>query len=197
MPPLTVIFLGPQGCGKGTQLKLLAEHLSKTDPARSVLTPSMGSMLRSFSEQDSYAASLLRPILERGELVEYAVSVPLFGNYLLEQVKEDQHVLVDGFPRSIEQVTFLDSAVRFYKHQNPVVIRIEISDEESLKRLALRHRSDDTPDAIRARLAWTRKAEKEIEEWFRGRPGYRFVEIDGEGFIEATHAKVLEALQLS
>ena len=129
-------------------------------------------------------------------MVDYAFGLPLLGNYLLQNSTEDQHVLIDGFPRSIEQVTFLDSAVRFYQHVNPVVIRIEISDEESLKRLALRHRSDDTPEGIRARLAWTRLAEKEIEAWFRARNSYRFVEIDGMGTIDETKQKVLAALNL-
>ncbi len=196
MQSQTVIFLGPQGCGKGTQLKLLADFLRQTDPSRAVLSPAMGSLLRSLAEGDTYAGSLLRPVLEHGELVEYAVSVPLFGNYLLENLKDDEHVLIDGFPRSIEQVTFLDSAVRFYNRHDPLVIRIEISDEESLRRLALRKRSDDTPEAIRSRLAWTRKAEKEIEEWFRKHPSFRFVELDGAGTIEETHAKVLNALNL-
>lgn len=196
MQAQTIIFLGPQGCGKGTQLKLLADHLRSIEPNRGILAPSMGNMLRSFAEGDSRAAILLRDILAKGTLVEYAVSVPIFGRYLLENLKDDEHLLVDGFPRSIEQVTFLDSAVRFYNRPNPIVVRIEISDEESLKRLALRHRSDDTPDIIRARLAWTRKAEKEIEEWFRAHPAFTFVEVDGMGTIEETQAKVRAALNV-
>lgn len=196
MQPLTVIFLGPQGCGKGTQLKLLAEHLEKLDPSRTILKPAMGSLLRDLAARDTYASSILRPIIAQGGLVEYAVSVPLFGSYLLENLREGQHMLVDGFPRSIEQVTFLDSAVRFYKREMPIVIRIAISDEESLKRLSVRHRSDDTPEAIRARLAWTRKAEAEIEAWFKSHEGFRFVEIDGSGTIEETQAKVRSALSL-
>jgi adenylate kinase len=197
MQPFTVIFLGPQGCGKGTQLKLLADFLSKKDPARTVLTPAMGSLLRSLAQQESHAALLLRRIMEKGELVEYAVSVPLFGSYLLEHLQDNQHLLIDGFPRSVEQVTFLDSAIRFYSRHEPVIIRIEISDEESLKRLSQRKRADDTPEAIRSRLAWTRKAEAEIETWFRGKPAYRFVEIDGSDTIEQTHQKVLQSLNLA
>lgn len=197
MHPLTVIFLGPQGCGKGTQLKLLADHLAATDPSREILKPAMGSLLRELAQKETYAASLLRPVIAQGGLVEYAVSVPLFGNYLLEHLSAEQHVLMDGFPRSIEQVTFLDSAVRFYKRAQPTVVRIEISDEESLKRLTLRKRSDDTPDAIRSRLAWTRKAEAEIEAWFKSHPGFSFVEIDGSGTIEETQAKVRAALSLA
>lgn len=196
MQAQTIIFLGPQGCGKGTQLKLLADHLRSIDPSRNILAPSMGGMLRAFSEGDSRAAKLLHDILAKGALVEYAVSVPIFGRYLLENLKDDEHLLIDGFPRSIEQVTFLDSAVRFYNRPNPMVVRIEISDEESLKRLAVRGRSDDQPDIIRARLAWTRKAEKEIEEWFKAHPSFTFVEVDGMGTIEETQAKVRAALNL-
>ncbi len=197
MQEQTVIFLGPQGCGKGTQLKLLADHLLKADSGRTILAPAMGSMLRSLAQEDSYASALLRPIIEKGGLVEYAISVSLFGGYLLKNLKENQHLLIDGFPRSIEQVSLLDSAVRFYNRASPVVIRIEISDEESIERLLLRKRSDDTPEGIKARLAWTRKAEKEIEEWFKAHPSYRFVEIDGSGTIEETQQKVVAALNLA
>ncbi len=158
--------------------------------------PAMGSMLRTLAAKQTHAGALLRPVLERGDLVEYAVSVPLFGSYLLENLKGDEHVLIDGFPRSIEQVEFLDSAARFYGWQKPTVVRIEISDEESLKRLALRKRSDDTPEGIRSRLSWTRKAEKEIEVWFNAHGTYHFVEIDGNGSIEETQTKVRTALAL-
>jgi len=154
----------------------------------------MGNLLRSLALKDTYAASLLRPILARGELVEYAVSVAEFGHYLLENLKEDQHLLIDGFPRSLEQVALIDSALRFYRRDAPAVVRIEITDEEALKRLLARGRSDDIPEAIRARLAWTRKAEKEIEAWFKGSANYRVHEIDGSGTIEETQAKVRAAL---
>lgn len=194
---MTVIFLGPQGCGKGTQLKLLAEHLTKVDPARPVLRPAMGSLLRSLAERDTHAASLLRPVLASGSLVEYAVSVPLMGNYLLDNLTGNQHLLIDGFPRSIDQVEFVDSAMRFYKRENPTVVRIEISDDEAIKRLLARGRGDDTDTAIHARLSWTRKAEKEIEGWFTNHPQYRFVEINGERPIEDTHQLVLKALTLA
>jgi adenylate kinase len=191
----TVIFLGPQGCGKGTQLKLLADYLASMD-TRQVLTPAMGNLAREFVARDTYASSLLRDVMAQGRLVEYAVSVPLMGSYLLEHVKGNEHILIDGFPRSIEQVEFLDSAARFDGWESPTVIRIEISDDESLRRLALRHRSDDTPEAIRSRLAWTRQAEEKIKGWFIAHPTYRFVEIEGTGTIEETQAKVRAVLNL-
>ena len=125
------------------------------------------------------------------------MSVSLFGDYLLKNLRADEHLLIDGFPRSIEQVTFIDSVMHFYNRTAPIIIRIEISDEESIKRLLLRKRSDDTQEGIRARLAWTRKAEKEIEDWFAAKKGYRFVEIDGSGSIEETQIKVRAALQLN
>lgn len=197
MPQQTIIFLGPQGCGKGTQLKLLSDHLSHKDPGRSTLAPAMGALLRDLAQKDTYSASLLRPVIESGKLVEYAVSVPLFGGFLLENMKDSQHLLIDGFPRSIEQVEFVDSMMRFYKRSEPTVIRIEITDEEAVERLIKRGRSDDTPEAIRTRLAWTRTAEKEIEAWFKQHPSYRFVEVDGMGTIEETHQRVLAALNLA
>ena len=197
MPQLTVIFLGPQGCGKGTQLKLLTDHLAKLDPARAILHPAMGALLRELAACDTYTSSLLQPVLAEGKLVEYAVSVAVFGNYFLQNLQDNEHILIDGFPRNMDQIMFLDSAMRFYKREAPVVVRIEISDDEAVKRLLARGRSDDTDSGIHARLAWTRKSEKEIEAWFKSNPRYRFVEIDGQHSIEDTHRAVLGALNLA
>ncbi len=196
MEQQTILFLGPQGCGKGTQLKLLAEHLQKVDPTRTILEPAMGNMLRELSERPNYTGRLLKPILAEGKLVEYAISVSVFGNYVFEHMEENQHLMIDGFPRTVEQTTLLDSLFRFYNRTNPTIVRIEISDEEALKRLLGRHRSDDTEESIRTRLAWSRKSEQEIKEW-ANKQGHRFVEINGEHPIEETQRLIREALNVA
>jgi adenylate kinase family enzyme len=97
----------------------------------------------------------------------------------------------------MEQATLIDSFMRFYKRESPTVIRIEIPDEEALKRLMSRGRSDDKPESIRARLAWSRAAEKELEAWFKANAAYRFVEIDGMGTIDETQSKICAAIGLA
>ncbi|HVU79987.1 MAG TPA: nucleoside monophosphate kinase [Candidatus Paceibacterota bacterium] len=197
MNPLTVIFLGPQGCGKGTHAELLEAYLRKSDPPRQVLYFSAGKQLRAFVEEKSYTADLNRSIIEKGGLLPTFLSVHVFADQLMREMKGNEHLLIDGFPRTEDQVPVLDSALRFYKREQPVVVYINISDEEAVKRLLKRGRADDTEEGIRARLAWTREHMEPILAWFRGNPAYRVAEINGERSIEEVHADVDRALGLA
>ncbi|MDE1925032.1 MAG: nucleoside monophosphate kinase [Patescibacteria group bacterium] len=197
MQQQTIIFLGPQGCGKGTHAELLKRYLERADPARSVLYFSAGKQLRAFVDGKSYTADLNRSIIERGGLLPTFLSVHVFSEQLMREMKGNEHLIIDGFPRTEDQVPVLDSALRFYKRESPVVIYINISDEEALKRLLLRGRADDTEAGIKERLAWTREHIAPILDWFRNNPMYKVVEIQGEQTIEAVHRDIDKALGLN
>ncbi|MEK7613025.1 MAG: nucleoside monophosphate kinase, partial [Patescibacteria group bacterium] len=96
--------------------------------------------------------------------------------------------------RTEDQVAILDSAMRFYKREQPTVVYINISDEEAVKRLIKRGRADDTEAGIRERLRWTREHMDPILSWFRKNPLYRVVEINGEQTIEAVSKDIAAAL---
>jgi adenylate kinase len=194
MEQQTIIFLGPQGCGKGTHAELLEARLKRDDASRPVLYFSAGKQLRAFVEEKSYTADLNRSIIEKGGLLPTFLSVHVFADQLMRDMKGNEHLLIDGFPRTEDQVPVLDSALRFYKREKPVVMYINISDEEAVKRLLKRGRADDTEEGIRARLAWTREHMDPILAWFRGSGMYRVVEINGERTIEEVHADIDKAL---
>lgn len=194
MQQQTVIFLGPQGCGKGTHAELLKTYLEQADASRPVLYFSAGKQLRAFVEEKSYTADLNRSIIEKGGLLPTFLSVHVFADQLMREMKGDEHLLIDGFPRTEDQVLILDSALRFYKREQPVVLYVNISDDEAVARLLKRGRADDTEEGIRARLAWTRENMGPILEWFRKNSAYRVVEIDGERPIEAVHTDIDKAL---
>ncbi|MEK7613112.1 MAG: nucleoside monophosphate kinase, partial [Patescibacteria group bacterium] len=83
----TVIFLGPQGCGKGTHAELLKAYLEKTDPERGVLYFSAGKQLRAFVQGQSYTADLNRSIIEQGGLLPTFLSVHVFAEQLMHEMK--------------------------------------------------------------------------------------------------------------
>jgi adenylate kinase len=190
----TIIFLGPQGCGKGTHAELLQAYLKRVDPQRAVLYFSAGKQLRAFVEGKSYTADLNRSIIEHGGLLPTFLSVHVFSEQLMHEMKGNEHLIVDGFPRTEDQVPVLDSAMRFYKREKPTILYINISDEEAVKRLLLRGRADDTEVGIKQRLAWTREHMNPILDWFRKNPLYTVVEINGEQTIEGVHADIDKAL---
>ncbi len=195
MNQLTTIFLGPQGSGKGTQIQLLKDYLVKSDPSRAIVHFEMGKMLRDRGGKEDFTGQQTKEILAGGNLIPYVISASLFALYLMDNLKSgDEHLIIDGFPRTADQVPTLDSAMKFFKRENTNVVCINISDEEAVKRLLLRGRSDDTEEAIRKRLQWSREQTMPNIEWFRKTPGYTVLDIDGEGTIEQTHEKVFKAL---
>ena len=193
----TVIFLGPQGSGKGTQINLLKEFITSQDPNSTIVHFEMGKNLRELATKDDYTGRSTAQILSGGNLIPFAISASVFTQYLVNHItRGDEHLITDGFPRTIDQIPMIDSAVEFFKRSLPTVVCINISDEEAVKRLVLRGRSDDTEEAIRKRLEWSRRDSMPAVDWFRNNPNYRVLDIDGQGIIEETHQKVMHALGL-
>jgi len=193
----TLIFLGPQGSGKGTHAIELQNDLAKLDPSIPVVHFEMGKNLREIAAQGSYTGELLKEIISRGELVPFNISSSVLSSYLMQHMHGNEHLIIDGFPRSDTQMEVLDATMAFYKRENPTVVHINISDEEGLKRLLLRGRADDTEENIRKRLAWTRAEWERILERLNKNPIYRVLEIDGDHSIDEVHRDILAQLKLA
>lgn len=191
MTERTIIFVGPQGSGKGTQAELLEKKLGEP-----VVRFEAGKSLRALAAEESYTGHLVRAAIERGELLPVFLSTRAFSESLVRDMREGVHLLLDGFPRTADQLPIFDSALRFYKREKPRVLHFNISDEEAIKRLALRNRTDDSAEGIKRRLAWTRKAGGEVLSWFKADPYYEFFEINGERSVEDIHAEICAKLGL-
>ena len=190
-----MMFLGPQGCGKGVQIDLLKKYLQEhTD--REIVHFEMGRELRTRATADDYTGRTSDAILKAGGLIPYAISTGLFSLYMMEQVQtNEEHILIDGFPRTATQVPALDSAlIEFYKRPKPTVLCINISDDEAVRRLLSRGRADDTEESIRKRLIWSHEQTLPNIEWFRGNPQYRVIDIEGERPIDVIHQDIIARL---
>ena len=193
----TLIFLGPQGSGKGTHAVEFEADLKRLDPEREVVHFEMGKNLREMAKRDNYTSKLIDGLISRGNLVPFNISSSVFTQYLIDNLKGDEHLIIDGFPRSESQVEVLDTTMSFYKRENPVVVHINISDEIGLERLLKRGRADDTEEHIRKRLAWSRAEWSSILTRLSANPIYKIVEINGDQSIEAVHQEILEKLKLA
>ena len=197
MNQLTTIFLGPQGSGKGTHASLFEADLKRLDPGRKIVHFEMGKNLRELASQDTYTSKLMHDVINRGELVPFNISSSVLSSYLIKNMQGDEHLIIDGFPRSETQMDVVDTTMSFYKRENPTIVHINISDEIGLARLLVRGRADDTEENIRRRLAWTRAEWDKIVLRLQKNPIYKVLEINGDNTIEEVHTEILAGLGLS
>lgn len=192
MDKQTLIFLGTQGSGKGTQIDLVKKYLVEQDAERGIVHFEMGKNLRELQKREDYTGKLALKILSEGGLIPYAISCAVFVNYLINNIKTgEEHLIIDGFPRTADQVPTLHSAMEYFAREQVIVVCINISDEEAVKRLVARGRYDDTEEGIRKRLEWSREQTMPNIKWFReNAPRYKVIDIFGERTIEEVQADI-------
>ena len=194
MQPLTVLFFGPQGAGKGTQVKLLIDVL-KERSKRGIVHIDMGQLLRNMIAKGGHTADLTNEIVSGGKRMPDFMPIYLTTDALVAQFTGEEHIIADGLARGPDQTRGWDDAMVFYKRPDFHIIALELSEEESIKRLVKRGRSDDTEEAIKQRLSW-HKAEVEPQLEFLKSRGRTIHRIDGSPDIQTVHASILSVLKL-
>ncbi|MEN9561606.1 MAG: hypothetical protein RIQ56_879 [Candidatus Parcubacteria bacterium] len=195
MNPLTVLFFGPQGAGKGTQVKLLMEALRKREN-RGIIHIDMGQLLRDMVKRGGYSAELTKQVIEVGKRMPDFMPIYLTTDALVKNLTGDEHIIADGLARGPDQTRGWDDAMQFYGRANYQIVALELSEQESIKRLLLRGRNDDTEEAIKQRLGW-HKAEVEPQLEFLASRGRTIHRINGDQSVEAVHAAIVKALKIS
>ena len=196
MEPVTVLFFGPQGAGKGTQVKLLMDVLKERESARDIVHIDMGAELRALRDSGTYTGKLTGEVIDAGHLMPDFMPVYLTVNAFVERLAGSEHIVADSVARRPNQATAFDDAMQFYGRPDYHVIDIQLSEEESIKRLLLRGRNDDTEEAIRNRLGWHKTEVAPLLRIFEER-GRMVHHIDGDDTIENVHKDVMAALNLA
>ena len=133
-----IIFFGPAGAGKSVQGQILAAR-------HGWRWLSTGQLLR-----DTHDANLIRE-MQSGELASREVVNDIVKEALVK-AKDLDGVILDGYPREINQAKWLLDTQTHHGRDIKLVIVLEVPRAEILKRLEVRGRVDDTPDAIDKRL---------------------------------------------
>ncbi len=163
--PITVIFFGIQGAGKGTQARLLRKYLDE-NTRRKTLYLETGQLLRNFAEKDGYTNKLVDDVISHGELLPSFMPTYVLGKELANSFTGEEHLIFDGAARRKDQATMIDSILRLYKRTPYHVIILDIPEELAIERMLGRGREDDTKESIQKRIAWTKEHEAEILEKF-------------------------------
>ncbi|MDO8561919.1 MAG: nucleoside monophosphate kinase [bacterium] len=196
MDPLTAVFFGISGSGKGTQCTLVEELLKKNDPSRAVVRPEMGNLLRSFMERDTSLAKHTKEIVSSGNLVPSFITVYLLAGVLNESFTGEEHIILDGTCRRPDQSRAVDEMMRLWGRNDNQAIVLTLSEKAAKERLIARGRADDAKDeALRSRFAWYTEHVIPSIEMLR-ELGWKIHEIDGDADVDAVHERILAALGL-
>lgn len=137
-----ILIFGPAGSGKSLQGQILAARYGYT-------WISVGRLLRAQAGTDP----AIQDTLQRGELLPAAVTNRIV-NRRLDELDDLSRVILDGYPRSLDQAESLTAYANQRLGNNGIetIIVLDLGRDEVLKRLLARHRSDDTAEAISRRL---------------------------------------------
>jgi adenylate kinase len=195
MQPITVLFFGSQGAGKGTQVKMLIDHL-KTKSDHGVIHIDMGQELRNLRDTGSRAGKLTGEVIDNGFRMPDFMAIYLQTKKIVDNFTGEEHIIADGLARGPEQTAAYDDAMKFFgRDKDFKVINLVINDDTAVKRLLSRGRNDDTEEAIRKRLAWTKTDVMPQLELLKKR-GREIIELDGEPDVDSIFKQLLQKLGL-
>jgi len=175
-----IVFFGPAGAGKSVQGQILAAR-------QGWRWLSAGQILR-----DTHDAEIVQTMHE-GKLVPHEMITRIMGEAINKAGDIDQ-VILDGFPRELEQAQWLVNSKTDHGRDIGLVVVLEVPREELLKRLAIRGRADDTPEAIDQRLHIYRQEMYPILGLF-SEDHIPVVHVDGVGTVGEIHDRVYAELE--
>jgi len=175
-----IIFFGPAGAGKSVQGQILAAR-------QGWRWLSAGQLLR-----DTHDSELLAH-MQKGELVPPQRVNDIMSEAIKRAENIDQ-IILDGFPRQLSQATWLVESQPEHGRAVGLAIVLEVPREELLRRLAVRGRADDTPDAIDERLAIYRQEIYPILSYFSEQQ-IAVVHLNAEGTVGQVHDRIMAELQ--
>jgi adenylate kinase len=173
-----VILLGPTGAGKSQQAKALAKRFN-------LVRVSSGDLLRATGDAATLEA------MARGDLADTQFVENLVGE-ALGVVEEDRGVVMDGFPRNMEEVEWLDANLETLGFEIRKVIFIDISKQTSLDRLRGRGRTDDELHIIEQRWDMFGNYTAQVIGLYEGRR--QLVRVDGSKSPEEVTKEIAHIL---
>ncbi len=184
-----VILFGPPGSGKGTQSDSLVEkyglkHLST------------GNLLREEIAMETPLGLEAKSFMDKGQLVPDEVVIGMVDSYF-DKHKDAKGFLFDGFPRTVAQAKALDNLLDLKKTGIAMLLALEVSEDELVKRLINRGktsgRSDDTnEDVIRKRFSVYKKETTPVADHYK--KAHKFQSVKGEGSVEDIFASICKLI---
>ena len=185
---MRLVIMGPPGAGKGTQAVVVAQSLG-------VPHISTGDIFRANVSQGTPLGEEAQRYMDAGEYVPDSITNAMVRDRLSRD-DCDQGFLLDGYPRTLEQVNELDAMLRSDGRVIDKVIELTVDTEAVVQRLLNRAqeqgRSDDTAEVIRRRLEVYFEQTAPLTSVYRERG--LILEVDGMGDVPVVTERILTAL---
>jgi adenylate kinase len=174
-----LILFGPPGSGKGTQSEKLVEQYG-------LVHLSTGNLLREEISNQTVLGMEAKKLMDKGHLVPDEVVIGMVDSFM-DKHSDANGFLFDGFPRTVAQAEALDLLMEKKGTQINVLLALEVSEEELIKRILHRGlssgRSDDTnEEVIKSRVGEYEKKTAAVAGYYAQFDKVRH--IVGEGSVE-------------
>jgi adenylate kinase len=211
---MIIILTGAPGAGKGTQADLLASRCGYKKL-------STGDALRKHVRLGTAVGKVAGAVMERGELVSDELLLDIL-NEELRSIAPDQVVLLDGYPRNLNQAKSLESLDSV--HEVKAVVHLDVARAELVARLsgrrvcgscgasfhvtenppsaadtcdrcggALTQRADDRAESVAVRLDVYDRTTTPVLDFYRGKGLYE--RVDGVGTLEDIYSRLKACLR--
>jgi len=193
----TIIFIGPQGSGKGTQIEELIKNIKEIGTDKNIVDIQTGRRFRALAAKgEGFTEQHVSKSLDSGVLQPLFLSVVLWGDAMREKLDDESHLLIDGFPRTVPEAVVLESALKFYRRDKITIVNLNTSEKVVRARMEGRARPDDTEDSIEERLRWYREETLPVVEYYRERENATVVDVDGTLTIPEVQQQIIDALKI-
>ena len=172
-----IIIFGPAGAGKSMQGQMLAAR-------QGWRWLSAGQLLR-----DTHDPELIRE-MQTGQLVAHSKVDAIMGEAIARAANINK-VILDGFPRALEQAEWLVASQPQHGRSISLVIVLTVPKKELMKRLAVRGRVDDVADAIDERFEVYKQETDPVLDYFE-KQGIKIVHVDGTGSVGQVHDRIMD-----
>jgi adenylate kinase len=184
-----LVLLGPPGAGKGTQAARISERLS-------VPAISTGDIFRANVAEQTDLGRRAQRYMDAGEYVPDEVTNAMVRDRLTQSDAVDGFLL-DGYPRTTDQVSELDSMLANSGTRLGAVVELTADTDEVvtrlLKRAAEQGRADDTESVIRRRLEVYAEQTAPLADLYAERG--LLVQVDGIGSLDEVTERIMTALE--
>ncbi|GAA1770067.1 adenylate kinase [Nostocoides vanveenii] len=187
---MRLIIFGPPGAGKGTQASRIAEHYG-------IPAISTGDIFRANIKNETPLGLQVKSILAAGGYVSDDITNAIVAVRLAE-ADCVPGFLLDGYPRTSDQVVALDTVLAEHDGELDAVLELTVDEDEVvgrlLRRAEIEGRADDTEEVIRERMAIYHAQTAPLAALYADRG--LLVQVDGLGEVDEVSDRIFAALDV-